>query len=201
MHQATARNTNGLWTILLAAGEARRFGAPKQLARFGGHSLLVGRVRLAEEVTPGRVLIVLGAHGQRLRSHLRRNEIHARIAYNAAWPQGLSASLRDGVSRLPRSARAALVLLCDQPAVDAHGLARLIHGWLSRPQRIAASLYGGRIGVPAIFPRAYFRKLEGLRGDSGARDLLRAADITGVALPEAELDVDEPRDLLRLSAR
>lgn len=199
MHEATARKTKGLWTVILAAGEARRFGRPKQLAHFGGVSLVVGRVRLAARVTPGRVVVVLGAHSQRLRSHLRRNASAARIVHNAAWQQGLSASLSLAVASLPASAHAALIMLCDQPAVEAAGLARLIRGWASRPQRIAASVYGGRVGVPAIFPRAQFRELAALRGDSGARTLLRAADVTRVALPEAEWDVDEPQDLERLS--
>jgi CTP:molybdopterin cytidylyltransferase MocA len=201
MHQATASKSSRLWTVILAAGEGRRFGGPKQLARFGGASLLVGRARLAAAITPGRVVVVVGAHGQRLRSHLRRHGLQVSIVHNAAWRQGLSASLRRGVAALPRRASAAMILLCDQPGVGATSVSRLVRAWTAHPDRIAASVYGGIPGVPAIFPRTCFRTLTTLTGDSGARGLLRAADASRVAMPEAAWDIDERADLARSAAR
>jgi CTP:molybdopterin cytidylyltransferase MocA len=53
--------------------------------------------------------------------------------------------------------------------------------------------------VPAILPRAAWRAIRALRGDEGARALLRhAAAVTLVAMPEAELDIDTAADASRL---
>jgi CTP:molybdopterin cytidylyltransferase MocA len=99
----------------------------------------------------------------------------------------------------PRDADAALVMLVDQPNVDAAALRRLLAAWRRRPALPAAALYAGRAGVPAIFPRRAWPALLALDGDAGARAVLRAAaDVSLVAMPEAELDVDTPRDLERL---
>ena len=56
--------------------------------------------------------------------------------------------------------------------------------------------------MPAIFPRSAFRDLAELRGDVGARMLLRrSADrVVRVPMPSAALDVDTPEDLLALEA-
>ena len=60
---------------------------------------------------------------------------------------------------------------------------------------MVASEYAGRRGVPAYFPASAFKELMGLRGDVGARELLRGA--RAVELPGGELDVDTPEDLAR----
>jgi CTP:molybdopterin cytidylyltransferase MocA len=58
------------------------------------------------------------------------------------------------------------------------------------------------MGVPAIFPRSMFQRLAQLRGDQGARALLRRnADRTvRVTMPSAAVDVDTPEDLLAIDA-
>ena len=98
-----------------------------------------------------------------------------------------------------RSASAALVLLVDQPDVGAAALRRLVAAWRRRPSVPAAGHYSKRAGVPAILPRRSWRALRALDGDAGARAFLRAAgELTLVAMPEAEFDVDTPLDLARL---
>jgi molybdenum cofactor cytidylyltransferase len=56
-----------LWTVVLAAGGSRRLGRPKQLLKHTGRALLLRAVEQAERTTPGRVVVVLGAHAPLLR--------------------------------------------------------------------------------------------------------------------------------------
>ena len=121
---------------------------------------------------------------------------------NHEWREGLASSIRAGVARLPASCTGVMLLLADQPAVSADDLKRLAGTWRKQPQYIAAALYAGTSGVPAIFPRSAFRDLAELRGDVGARVLLRrSADrVVRVPMPSAALDVDTPEDLLALEA-
>jgi molybdenum cofactor cytidylyltransferase len=113
----------------------------------------------------------------------------------------MATSLRAGLAAVPRGAQAALVLLVDQPRVDAAALRHLVAAWLRRPGLPAAARYAGRMGVPAVLPRRYWRALRALDGDEGARFLLRDARVTSVDMPEAALDVDTPADLLALPTR
>ena len=102
----------------------------------------------------------------------------------------------------PATCSAVMLLLADQAAVTADDLRRLAGSWRKQPQQIAAALYGGACGAPAIFPRSSFRALAELRGDTGARTLLlRNPDrVVRVPMPSAAIDVDTPEDLLALEA-
>jgi CTP:molybdopterin cytidylyltransferase MocA len=187
--------------VLLAAGGSRRLGAPKQLVRRKQRPLLLRALDCASAagVAPPTI-VVLGAEALRLRALLRRDRAPARVVLNARWQDGLASSLRTGLAAVPREADAVLVLLVDQPELTAGALARLIAAWRRRPRMPAAAFYAGRAGVPAILPRRSWPAVRRLRGDVGARALLRdAVELTPVDLPEAQLDVDTPEDLARLT--
>lgn len=190
----------GLYALLLAAGASTRFGSPKQLVRVAGRPLLHAAVTRAAEVTGNALIVVLGAGASELAPLLRHSP--GSVVINQEWREGLASSIRAGVARLPPTCDGVLLLLADQAAVTTDDLKRLAGTWRKQPQCIAAALYAGITGVPAVFPRSLFRELAELRGDVGARALLRrnADRVVRVPMPGAALDIDTPEDLLALEA-
>ena len=88
--------------------------------------------------------------------------------------------------------------MTDQYAVDAAWLRALLALAEAHPTRMVASRYDGVRGVPAVFPRAAFAALSALRGDQGARTLLRdERDPVDHPAPHPPGDVDTPADLPR----
>jgi molybdenum cofactor cytidylyltransferase len=191
-----------LWSVLLAAGASRRLGEPKQLLRRQGRPLLLRTVEAATRITGSRVVVVLGAHAGRLRCILARQRLGVHVIYNPDWESGMASSIQCGIAALPVTARAALLLLSDQPRVGTRSLRRLARVWRRRPALAVAARYLGMTGAPAILPRSYFKSVRDLRGDVGARALLRsrgaAAVTVSVDMPEAGFDIDTPADRARL---
>ena len=187
-----------LHIVVLAAGASRRFGSPKQLARIDGTPLLQGSVARAVAVAGHAVTVILGANAAALSGLLRGSP--ATVLINRQWEEGLASSLRVAVNSLPSGCDGVLVALADQVAVTREDLQRLIGTWRRQPSAIVAAAYGGVVGVPAIFPRWSFTHLADLRGDEGARLVLRqlANRVTRVTLPNAAIDIDTPEDLAAL---
>ncbi|MGH8150822.1 MAG: nucleotidyltransferase family protein [Steroidobacteraceae bacterium] len=187
-----------LHAVVLAAGASTRFGSPKQLVRVQGRPLLHRAVAQAAEIAGQGVLVVLGAHAAELAPLLRHSS--ASVIVNREWSEGLGSSIRSAIAHVPASCDGVLLLLADQAAVTVGDLERLRGAWRRQPEWIAASRYESTVGVPAIFPRSLFSELAALRGDRGARDLLRrhCDRVIGVGLANAAIDIDTPEDLLRL---
>jgi molybdenum cofactor cytidylyltransferase len=194
------RDAGALFAVVLAGGESRRFGSQKQLVRIAGRPLLHTAVTRASEVTGSSLIVVLGCGAAELGALLKHSP--GSIVINQEWREGLSSSIRAGIARLPASCSGAMLLLADQPLVSADDLRRLAGTWRKQPQYIAAALYSGTTGVPVIFPRSLFQELLELRGDTGARALLRrhADRVVRVPMPSAAVDIDTPEDLLAVTA-
>jgi CTP:molybdopterin cytidylyltransferase MocA len=187
--------------ILLAAGGSRRLGAPKQLVTIDGETL-VRRAALALLATdPEQLYVVVGAMGESVYASVA--DLGVQRVECLDWSLGLSASLRAGVGVLPLETSAALVALCDQPALDAMHLARIVQRSREHPDKAIASAYAGVLGVPAMLPRAWFADIATLRGDVGARELLRAnaSRVEAVDAPTLAQDVDEPADRDSVTSR
>jgi molybdenum cofactor cytidylyltransferase len=194
------RSSDGLYAVVLAAGPSRRFGSVKQLVRVAGRPLLHTAVTRASEVTGNALIVVLGSAAAELAPLLKHSP--GSVIVNQAWREGMASSIRASVARLPATCRGVMLILADQAAVSADDLKRLAETWRRQPQYVAAAQYAGTLGAPAIFPRALFRELAELRGDAGARALLRcnAHRVVRVPMPSAAVDIDTPEDLLALEA-
>ncbi len=185
--------------LILAAGGATRFGAPKVLAPFHGKPLVQRGVQLLVPRCPAGVHVVVGASADGVRAALTAETVA--FVENPDWESGLSTSLVRGVAALPAEANAVLILLCDQPAVTGDDLDALVAAWRIEPALIAAAGFSDRLGPPVIIPRSVWPQLAALRGDQGARSLLEwHAEHTTVPMPHAAFDVDTPEDLARLEA-
>jgi molybdenum cofactor cytidylyltransferase len=195
---ASGTPSDTLHAVVLAAGASTRFGSPKQLVRVAGRPLLHTAVTRAAEVAGNALIVVLGAGAAQLAPLLKHSP--GSVVVNQDWREGIASSIRVGVARLPATCAGVMLVLADQAAVSADDLKRLAGTWRKQPQYITAALYSGLCGAPAIFPRSTFRELAELRGDEGARLLLRrnADRIVRVPMPSAALDIDTPEDLLAL---
>ncbi|HUA24089.1 MAG TPA: nucleotidyltransferase family protein [Steroidobacteraceae bacterium] len=192
-------DAGSLHAIVLAGGASTRFGSAKQLVRIGDRPLLSLVAGRAAEVVGQALLIVLGAQAAELTPLLKHSG--GSTVVNRDWREGLASSIRAGVARLPPSCAGVLLVLADQACVTAEDLRRLAGAWRRQPLCIAAAQYGGTLGAPAIFPRHLFSELSDLRGDNGARVLLKRHPDSLVKVPmtSAAFDLDTPDDLLELS--
>lgn len=193
-------HSTGLHAAILAAGASSRFGSPKLLVRLGGAPVLHQTVAVASSVAGRSVTVVLGAHAREIAPALRQSA--ASLAVNRDWSEGLASTIRAAVRAVPPRCEALLLLLGDQVAVTADDLRRLHAAWRRHPVLVAAALYGGAPGLPAIFPRWAFTDLLELRGDCDASRVLRrnADRLVRVPMPNAGLSLDTPEDLLLFSA-
>lgn len=190
--------------IVLAAGASVRLGQPKQLLRlaaFGGETLIDHAVGVAQAAGVAPIFVVLGASAKEIRRECALRDCV--VVRNDAWKEGMASSIRLGIAAVMGNvpdASGAMVLVCDQPALSADHLRKLVNAHRSDPNGIVASRYGGRTGVPAVFPCAVFPALLELQGDQGARAMLQQPGLAvrAIELRGGELDLDSPGDLERL---
>lgn len=183
--------------VILAAGEAKRFGSAKLAVPIGGVPLL-RRAALAALAISTRVVVVIGAHREAIEACIA--DLTVERVFNADWASGMGSSIACGVARMDSRIDAALIMLADQALIGQSELLRLVDAHAAAPERIIAAQFSGVLGPPCLFPRWYFAELATLSGAQGARAVLaRHADRTeALPMPAAAIDIDTPQDLTRL---
>ena len=175
--------------LVLAAGEGRRFeGGPKQLAELEGRPLLEHAVAAACAVPAlERVVVVLGARAERVRAGVELGR--AEVVVCEDWASGQAASLRCGL-RAVAGAERVVITLGDQPWVGPEAIA-----WLAAEPSGTRAAYDGVPGHPVVLGGALVEAALGLRGDEGARGLLRGARLVECGDVADGRDVDTLGDL------
>lgn len=138
--------------VVLAAGAASRFGAPKQVL------LLPEVLRRVRASCVDDLVVVAGAH---------LLEADARIVECVDWERGPGASLRCGLETLGDEVEAAVVVLADGPDLAPAAIDRVVAAWREGAGPVVAASYGGDRGHPIVLARAVWGQVP----DEGARAL------------------------------
>lgn len=188
---------NSICIVVLAAGKSARLGRPKQLLSFGGETLVQHAVRVALEAAIGPVVVVTGANSDLIDRELSGIAVHS--VFNPTWEEGMGASIRAGAEealRLYPTTEGLLLMVCDQPFINAAHLQHLWETQAETRKKIVLSEYAGIRGTPALYHQDIFEELKALSGDKGARPILarHESDMATVPFASGETDIDTEAD-------
>ncbi|UVO51954.1 nucleotidyltransferase family protein [Sphingomonas sp. SUN019] len=178
--------------ILLAAGRSERFGDGNKLEEeFLGKPVGLHVVTALEEMPfMERVAVIDGCS-------LDFAGRDFTVLRNEDAASGMSGSVRIGVAYArERGAAAVVIALADMPRVTATHIYRLLDAAESS-DAVVVSSDGVQPMPPGVFGRDRFDFLMALKGDKGARDLVKAGRHV-VTTPAELIDIDTPEDLERL---
>ncbi len=188
--------------IVLAAGEAARYGQPKQLLEFHGEPFVRRAAKTALSAGLWPVVVVTGAYAEAVENVLR--DLPIVITRNEAR-RGRPIRIAEGRAEAGACPRrqvgsAAIFLLADQPQVSVGVLQALRARHAQGLFPIVAPLVQDRRASPMLFDQDTFPALMELTGDTGGRALMRAFPVEYVPWHDATLllDVDSEADYQRL---
>lgn len=194
-------NETSVGIIILAAGASTRMGKAKQLLKFQGKTLIAKVIKSAINSRCSETVVVLGSNAENIKPEI--SDFPIKICINKNWQSGMASSLKYGLRellvKLP-NLNALIILLCDQPFIDSNHINLLIEKFDQTNKAIVAAEYKNTVGVPALFSNKIFAELFELKGDKGARQIIKSHPtlLEKVELPEAEFDIDTREDVEKL---
>lgn len=154
--------------LLMAAGNASRFGENKLTARFDGQSLFSLALAAIPKELFARVTVVS--------QYPALLEEAARTGFDTILndrPQdGISRTIRLGTQAMADCA-GILYMVADQPLLRAGTVRRVVDVWRVHPECIAAAAHNGNRGNPCLFPARFFPELCALEADRGGSSVIR----------------------------
>jgi len=171
--------------IILAAGLSTRFGRPKQLVDLNGKPLIERVIDACLGSRLDKIVAVLGSDALQIESVLALKYGDRRFStiINPDYRNGMSRSLRAGLSAVMQDFPAVMFLLGDQPLVNSTLIDRLLERFGASEKDICVPIHQGKRGNPTLFSSRFYKRLLTISGDIGAREVIRD-------FPEAVLSVE-----------
>ena len=176
-----------LGCVVMAAGNASRFGSNKLLAEYRGKPLFQYALEALPCETFEKIVVV-----SQYPELLRHAKVYGFTAIENNRPNlGQSHSIHLGLAAV-WDCDAVLFQVADQPNLRRESIAALIAFYRSDPDHIAGLAHEGQRGNPCIFPARFFPELMDIRGDRGGNVVIRQHP---EALRLLEVDASELRDV------
>lgn len=188
--------------FLIAAGESKRMGSPKQLLPWKNKTLIEHQIdnlsKLGFEIN-----VVLGANAELIKNKIRNKNVH--IVINEDWKNGMGSSISCATNKIENrieSYDGILITLVDQPLITPEYFYDMLKMFQSGKRNIVVSQSEiGVKGAPVLFDAFYADELRNLSGEKGAKPILEKNKENIVVMPPnlllSDMDtLEEYNDLL-----
>ena len=157
-----------LGCLLMAAGNASRFGGNKLAAKLNGKMLIECALEAVPREEFARVTVV--TQYEEILHLAKRFNFTAVRNPHPEW--GVSHTISLGTEKMG-DCDAILYQVADQPLLRRESVRAEIAFFRENPDKIVAMAHGGVRGNPCIFPRRFFPELLALTGDCGGSAVIR----------------------------
>ena len=188
--------TENIAVVILAAGESSRMQQAKQLLPWGTSTLLGKAIMEAKQSNSVKVFVVLGAKAETIQMQFNASDIT--WVLNKNWKKGIGSSISCAINyliHLKTDYAGILIMLCDQPLIDADYINKMISAFKRSNKGIVATAYKHSNGVPVLFDKKYLEDLSNLEGNRGAKEIIAANSNNVIAInpngKEKDLDTME----------
>jgi molybdenum cofactor cytidylyltransferase len=156
--------------LILAAGEGRRFGGPKALAKYRDETFLEMISRNLWGAAD-LIKVVGGAAFDQVK--METDRLGLPIIQNDNWADGQFTSLKAGLRAISSEFDCVLIALVDHPFVRKSTYAALKNRYIDYPERIIIPIFDNRRGHPIILPAALISTVLKNSNKANLRDILR----------------------------
>ena len=184
--------------VVMAAGNARRYGKNKLSQRLGGRPLICHALEAIPQELFAQVVVV--TQYSEFTAYVK--DFNFISILNLEAEKGISSTIALGLSAL-KDCDGVLFSVSDQPLLRRESVAALVELWRRTPDKIAALSHSGLRGNPCLFPARFCPELMALTGDRGGSAVIHRHEEDVVLLETAEQelwDVDTPEALEAIRA-
>ena len=163
--------------ILLAAGSSKRYGFKNKLTEIINGKCMIKHIldTLLKVFDPGELLIIVGHEYKTIINLIDNKDIQ--IIHNKNYKEGIGTSISTGVKRLESTVQGVMIIPADMPFILAEDLDRLEKKFLELDcQKVILPKHKSKIGNPVLLPKSYFKTLENLNEDFGAKSKIKSID-------------------------
>lgn len=135
--------------IVLAAGESRRFGSPKQLAKLkNGKTIIEHLISTLEKTKIDEIIVVLGAFKDDVQKVIPAN---IKVCINEDYLKGQTSSLKIGLKNISSASQYFLIQPVDTPTVKSQTIDYIIEKFKESKSLIGIPTYKAKHGHPPIY--------------------------------------------------
>ncbi len=190
-------NGNKIAAVVLAAGQSRRMGRPKMILPWGDTTVIGHVVEQLARAGLSEQILVTGASRQEVEQALQGFAI--RIVFNSRYIEGeMVSSLQVGLSALDAQFEAALVVLGDQPQMNAMVIREVLSMYHTTRAPLVVPSYQMHRGHPWLIARSLWPAILALQPSETLRDFLHShsnqIQYVNIDSPSILQDLDTPED-------
>lgn len=189
-------SANKTAVLIVAAGESKRLGQPKQLLLKNNFTLLEFSLNEIVKSQVGDVFLVLGANAELILSKIQLTDYQ--VIINTKWKKGMGGSIAFGMQTIIEENNYKGVIICvaDQPFLTADILKKIKEN-VSEKKMIIKSKYEEGSGPPVYFSSHFFEEMKNLSGDAGAKPMVKKYKevVISIDFSKGNIDIDMEEDL------
>jgi len=176
--------------ILLAAGSSKRYGKKnKLLEKYKSEILIKSTLDNLLKSRVNEIIIILG-HDFKNVSYNIKKSFKIKIVYNKNFSRGMSSSIILGLKNINKKSKGVLVCLSDMPKIKMSTYNTIVDYFNKNPKLPAVPYFKSRRGNPVCFPQNFISSLKKLKGDKGARHILKKKEFNKVRIRSSSILFD-----------
>ncbi len=157
--------------LIIAAGEAKRFGFPKQILPWKNSTILGTVIEEALNADFSNIFVVLGAHFEKIYRELRTLLEKTHVVKNNYWQEGMFSSIKCGLKEIEKfEVDYILMQLGDMPFINSEIFNKFIQ--VAGEKDFIVAVENNRPAHPYMFSKKFIHYILSANFNNGMRDFV-----------------------------